>query len=299
MRGFLWNYLERILVRLDKLLDRIKVSPLEKPEGFRVMAYQMPFEPVYTVEGALDFVDQKIKEISKYNPHVVAFPRFSGNFLMGLVPLSGKRISQEKGKKILNNYGVIFRSAYISILRKIAISTSSVVVGGTIMISENKEEYYVVSDRGEIVASGSSKSIYKLFKVKGITCSYMFPKELEDYRSVRRFMEDDGRLVFTSEIFDGMFNEWILRKGMWARSQSLGIFGVNSVTFGTFLGRDYKGLSFVSAPAALTKKLDGFVVKLTDSQNKGIAIADLDFNTLENYLQALPKTYKRWTLGVR
>lgn len=300
MRGFLWNYLEKLITRMEKNLDRIKVSiPSNKSKGFRVMVYQLPFEPIYTVEKALEFVDQRIKEIAKYTPNVVMFPRYTGNIFMGLVPLSGKKLFLEKGKKIVESYGVIFRSGYISMLRKIAISTESTVVGGTILLSDGKEEYYVISSAGEIVASGGMKSIYKLFKVDNVLCSFMFPEELKDYKKARKFMEDGGRIIFTSEIFEGSANEWELKKGIWARSQSLGVFGVNSSIYGNFLGRDLIGTTFVSSPAALTKKLDGFVVRLTDPKSKGIAVADLDFDTLENYISALPKTYKRWILGVR
>ncbi len=300
MRGFLWNYLEKLIARMEKSLDRIRVSiPHGKTKGFRVMAYQLPFEPIYTVEKALEFVDQRIREISKYNPHVVAFPRYTGNLLMGIVPLSGKKLLTEKGKKIVENYGVIFRSGYISMLRKIAISTESVVVGGTILLSGGREEYYVVSGNGDIVASGGLKSIYKIFKVEDVVCSFMFPEELRDYREVRKFMEDGGRVVFTSEVLDEPVDDWKIKTGIWARSQSLGVFGVNSSTYGNFLGRELNGITFVSSPAALTKRLDGFVVRLTDPRNKGIAIADLDFETLEEYIRSLPKNYKRWTLGVR
>ena len=300
MRGFLWNYLEKLISRMEKNLDRIKVSiPSDNSKGFRVMAYQLPFEPIYTVERALEFVDQRIREISKYNPHVVMFPRYTGNIFMGLVPLSGKKLLSEKGKKIVESYGVIFRSGYISILRKIAMSTESVIVGGTILLPGEKEEYYVVSGNGDIVASGGMKSIYKLFRVKDVLCSFMFPEELKDYKKARKFMEDGGRIIFTSEVFEGSTNEWILKSGIWARSQSLGIFGVNSSIYGNFLGMNLSGITFVSSPAALTKKLDGFVVRLTDPNSKGIAVADLDFDALEEYIKTLPKTYKRWTLGVR
>ena len=300
MRGFLWNYLEKLIARMEKSLDRIKVStPQGRSNGFRVMAYQLPFEPIYTVEKALEFVDQRIREISKYNPHVVVFPRYTGNLLMGIVPLSGKKLFTEKGKKIVENYGVIFRSGYISIMRKIAMSTGSTVVGGTILLPGEKEEYYVFSSSGDVIASGGLKSIYKIFKVKDVVCSFMFPEELRDYKKVRKFMEDGGRVVFTSETFEKPARDWKIKTGIWARSQSLGVFGVNSSMYGNFLGFELTGITFVSSPAALTKRLDGFVVKLTDPNSKGIAIADLDFDTLEEYISTLPKNYKRWTLGVR
>ncbi len=300
MRGFLWNYLEKLIGRMEGNLDKIKVSvPQRKSKGFRVMVYQFPFEPIYTVEKTLEFVDQRIREISKYNPHVVMFPRYTGNIFMGLVPLSGKKLFSEKGKKIVENYGVIFRSGYISILRKIAISTESVVVGGTLLLSDEKEEYYVISSGGDVVATGGVKSIYKIFKVNGVLCSFMFPKELKDYKKARLFIEDGGRIIFTSEVFEKPVSEWKLKSGIWARSQSLGIFGVNSSIYGSFLGSNLTGITFVSSPAALTKRLDGFVVRLTDPESKGIAVADLDFKALESYIENLPKTYKRWTLGVR
>ena len=298
MRSFIWGYLERNVKRFEKMLEEYDSTPVERSGGFRVMSFQLTFEALYTVEEAMRFFIQRLKEASKYSPHVVVFPRFFGNFFMGMVPLSGKKLKTDRGIRIIDSYGMIFRSAYIAFLRRFAVLSRSVVVGGTILLPEGKEEYYVVSESGEIVASGGKNSAVRAFEVGGLKCSFIFPEDLKDYKKARAAMEEGVRMIFTTETLE-RYDEWEMKKGIWARSQSLGIFGVNSALNGEFLGRNYEGISFVSAPAVLTKKYDGFVVKLSDPRGKGIAIADIDLSALESYISSLPKTYKRWTLGVR
>jgi len=298
VRGFLWNYLEKSVARMEKLLEGIDTPKIERGGGFRVLSYQLPFEPLLTVEDALRFVEGRMRDISKYAPSVVSFPRYFGNFFMGLVPFSGKKLATDKGVKIVESYGTIFRSAYISVLRKVATAVGATVVGGTILLPGDEEEYYIVSERGDVISSGTIRSVYRIFKCSDVLCAFFFPEELRSYEKVRKVMEEGVRIVFSVETHEN-FSEWEMRKGLWARSQSLGIFGVNSALTGEFLGRKYRGISFVSAPALLTRRFDGFVVRLLDPDGKGLAIADLDVSTLEGYIESLPKTYKRWTLGVR
>jgi len=128
-----------------------------------------------------------------------------------------------------------------------------------------------------------------------VKCAFLFPDEVTDYRMVRSLSEEGVRVFFSVESVEGSYSEWRMKAGIWARSQSIGVYGVNSSLTGRFLGRELFGISFVSAPAPLTKNLDGFVVKLTDPKGSGMVIADLDMESLERFIDSLPKTYRKYT----
>ncbi len=291
MIKFVWGYVERTINRLERLLDRVEEVQV-RPSTFRIMAYQMSFNPFETVEQVLDFFRARLSDVERYSPAVVAFPRFFGDLFFGLVPFSKKKLREDRGADLTLKYGSLMRSAYLKFVKRFHDLTGIVVVGGTILI-DGKEDA-VIADSKSLNIFGPSEKLKRNFEVLGTRCTFLFPSETKDYRMVREFSEGGSRIFFTTENMEGDFDEWEMKKGIWARSQSIGVVGVNSSMSGEFLGKIYTGLTFVSAPAILTKNFDGFIVRLSSPEKSGMIVADINVEALENFLRSLPKTYRKY-----
>ena len=88
--------LEGLFIKnLDMVLRRIKgrylSSSVKGKESFRIMSYQFDFKPFSTPDEALYFIDARIKEIARYSPRMVVFPRYTANLFLGLLPFSKKK----------------------------------------------------------------------------------------------------------------------------------------------------------------------------------------------------------------
>ncbi len=290
MKAFAYGFVERTLEKLEKALEKLEFKfSLKKPQSLRVMSYQLEFKPFESLEEALYFYKIRLKEFTRYVPKVIVFPRYTVNLLMGLVPFSHRRLLTSKGFVIIDKYFDLFKEAYRRILMIFGKHTDSLVIGGT-LFSEKEELLFIYKD-GTVTVSKIKTPC--LIELEGTKFAFVKPEKLLTYSTTRELQEAGIRVIFTSESF-GNFDEWKMRLGIWARSQSIGIFGVNSVMVGKILGETHEGVAFVSAPAFLTRNLDGFIVKLVDPKGRGIAIADIDIETLENYLANLPKTYRKY-----
>ncbi len=291
IKKFVWNYLERILSKLDVYMDKLgRIS--RESRTFRVITYQLEFRPFETVERIIDFVESRMKDVSKFSPSVLIFPGFFGDSFFGLVPFSSGKLKTDRGMGVIKVYSSLVKGAFVRFLRKLSYLSGSVVIGG-IVVADGKEEVAISHPNGQVsIFSSDNKS--RIFHVSGVKCAFLFPDETLDHRLVRALSEEGVRVFFTTESLKGDYSEWEMRRGIWARSQSIGIYGVNSSSNGEFLGERYTGISFVSAPAVLTKNLDGFLAKLNSPSGSGMVVADLDLDSLENFIDSLPKTYRKY-----
>ena len=288
-RGFVERALEKLISSLKKMDFKVV---LKKPQSFRVMSYQLEYKPIESVEEAIYFLKMRLKEFTRYLPKIIVFPRFTVNLFFGLIPFSRKRLLTSKGLLLVQRYRILFDEAYKRVLKIFGDMTDGVVIGGTLYYGEGETLY--IYREGECVEFTVRSPA--LFEIDGNGAAFVYPELLMDYRTTRKLQEMGIKLIFTSESF-GSFDPWKAKLGIWARSQSIGLFGINSVMVGKVLGERHEGIAFVSAPAVLTRNLDGYIVKLTEPNGRGIAIADLDVEALERYLLSLPKTYRKyWSL---
>ncbi len=292
IKKIVWNYLERTLSRLEKTMEKTGKVSRESP-NFRVVTYQLEFRPFETVERILNFFENRLKDVAKFSPSVMAFPRFFGNTFLGLVPFSSNKLKSEKGVSIVRAYSTLIRSSFVRFLSRLSVSSGGVVVGGTFKEGD-KEEAIISYPNGKVLMFNSESDSNRVFHVSGIKCAFLFPHETLDHRMVRSLSEDGVRVFFTTETVESGHSDWEIKKGIWARSQSIGIYGVNSSINGSFLGTEYRGIAFISAPAVLTKNLDGFVAKLNSPTGMGMVVADLDLESLEAFIDSLPKTYRKY-----
>ena len=265
-------------------------SNIKGKSSFRIMSYQFDFKPFSTPDEAIYFINARIREILRYLPRIVVFPRYTANLFLGLLPFSKKRLHTEKGLELSSRFYTILKSFYIELVNKIGKITGVTFVSGTVF---SEEEEIVVIYAGDDVHVFTNEDSTKVVNFEGYKLAFLFPDETMDYKKPRLLQEMDVEVFITSENWEDE-NEWVMRKGMWARSQTLGIFGINSAMVGNIFGKEFFGTSFVSAPAVLTKNFTGFVVKLNDHKEKGVAIADINMDVIEEYSRSLPKTYRKY-----
>jgi len=282
------------LKNLDIILKGIEKknlsSNLRSMDSFRVMSYQLDFIPFATPSEAIYFINARIKEISRYSPKLVVFPRYTANLFLGLLPFSKKKLQTEKGLELSAKFYKMLRGFYIELIEVIGKMTGITLIAGSVfspseeivvLFSEGKVNCFTKKDNIRVVQDGYN------------SIAFLFPNETQDYKKARSLQESGVNIFITSENWKEK-NEWLMKTGIWARSQTLGIFGINSAMVGNIFGEEFYGASFVSAPAILTKNYSGFVVKLNDYAEKGVAIADIKMNVIEEYLSSLPKTYKKY-----
>ncbi|MCD6449578.1 MAG: hypothetical protein J7L34_03620, partial [Thermotogaceae bacterium] len=280
-----------------KEIEKKHISSNLKPnKAFRIMTYQLDFNPFITPDEAIYFLNARLREISTYSPQLVVFPRYTANLFLGLLPLSRKKLHSEQGLKLSEKLYKILQEYYSKLVKTIGKITRVNLVAGT-AFSPSEETIFMFSQ--DEIFTFKAKDNIRIINDGENNIAYLFPGETQNYKRIRELQEMGVNIFVTSENWKEK-NEWLMRTGIWARSQTLGIFGINSAMVGNIFGNDFYGLSFISAPVILTKNYSGFVVKLNEYKDKGLVIADINLEIIESYTKSLPKTYKKyWSLTWR
>lgn len=104
------------------------------------------------------------------------------------------------------------------------------------------------------------------------------------------------------------YDEWRVRRGLWARVQESPMYAVHSCLVGELLGLRLTGRSGIYGPGPLSPSGDGVWARVEDPRAEGVAVADVDLRALrafrarcgperafnlELYERYLPAIYRR------
>ncbi len=286
---FFRRSLKRELSKVTELLkvDRGSLWREKQKNRFRVLTYQIEYNLFRNPMDMFVFLSIILREIFRYAPNLVVLPRFFINLFLSLLPFSKRKIRDNPFSLVEKYKDVIFEE-YAEILKIFSSICISGIFGGTL---KGSSEYAIFAIDEEFIIS--DKDVFT-FNVDDVKIAYVKPELLKDFKVARKLQEAGVRMIITGESFVDEFNIWKAKSGVWARSQSVGIFGVNSVMVGRYFGKNHKGISFISAPSIFTKNNDGFVAKLNEPEKRGIVVADLYLDSLEEFLAKQPKTYKKY-----
>ena len=240
---------ERLLwsVAKKKLIPKRKISRVhrERKGVKRVVCVLFPLSQ--TFRSADEFIDtlmEVVREDLSF-ADLLMFPRLTGNLLMGVLPFK-----TEKFEKL--------EPFYVDLLRYISKSLNIPVISPGVETFKSPPDILVVKD-GEIHQRYTPRNGHLVVDLDDWRVAILGKEETLSSKVLRPLVEKE---VFTFIHFDLKAEEedwWSEKRGLWARSQSLEVFGIKLSPKGTFRDRSYKGKSYMSAPIPLTPNLTGFL----------------------------------------
>jgi len=257
--GLLWSLAKK------KLIPKRKISRVHrKRKGVkRVVCVLFPLSQ--TFRSADEFIDNLMEVVREDLPFadLLVFPRLTGNLLMGVFPFK-----IEKFEKL--------EPFYVDLLRYISKNLDIPVISPGVETFRSVPDVLVVKN-GEIQQRHAPDIGHLVVDLDDWRVAILKKEETLSSKSLRPLVEKD---VFTFIHFELETEEkdwWNEKRGLWARSQSLEVFGIKLSPKGTFRGRSYKGKSYISAPIPLTPNLTGFL-----RQDGGVKMsADLELELLK------------------
>lgn len=232
-------------------------------------------------KSANDFVDRLLEEIRDdlVFADLLVLPRLAGNLLYGVWPVLNKRKIDEIYERL--------KTPYLNLLKYISKELSISIVAAGVEDFKKPPEVYVLKDgcliyKRDLSGDEQPTAVF----LDDWTIAILRREETFSFEKMRPLVEKGVYTFILLDLEEEDKNWWIEKTGLWARSQSLEVFGVKASPFGQFLDRTFKGKSYVSAPVPLTPSLNGFLTK-TDERNSKVSV-DLDLELLsrkrhENY----------------
>ncbi|PLV59830.1 hypothetical protein [Thermotoga sp. KOL6] len=248
-----------------KLVPKRKISRTHRERNGvkRVVCVSFPLNQ--TFRSADEFIDSLMEIIKEdlFFIDLLIFPRLTGNLLMGVFPFKTGKFEK-------------LEPFYTDLLRYISRNLNVPVISPGVETFKMLSDVLVVRN-GEIVKRYIPQSKRVIVDLGNWFVSILGKEDIFSSKVLRPMVEKE---VFTFIHFDLETEEkdwWEEKKGLWARSQSLEVFGVKLSPRGTFFNNSYHGKSYISAPIPLTPNLTGFL-----RQNGGVKIsADLEINLLK------------------
>jgi hypothetical protein len=258
---------ENILWKMVKkrLIPKRKISRVHRSrKGVkRVVCVAFPLDQMF--KSADDFIDALMEILQEDLPFVdlLIFPRLTGNLLAGVSPIRIENFER------LDPF-------YTDLLRYISKGLDVPIVAPGVETFRTSPDVLVI-ENGEVL---HRYTLRERFAVADFGEWYAAVLRKEDTLSSKALRPLVEKNVFAFIHFDLETEEndwWKEKKGLWARSQSLEVFGIKVSPRGTFLGKTYRGKSYVSAPIPLTPNLTGFL-----RQDCGVKMSvDLELDLLK------------------
>jgi len=238
----------------------------------------------------LNFIYRNTRD-SLYRIDLLILPPSFGTSLLGVVPFLGKHFYFESGAKYVERFQELLSERFINLMKWFSKELGITIISGGV---DTKEKTIVqVYDRGDLLYNRDvSREKPAVIELNDYKLAVLNEKDAKDFRTIRGFM-DEGVYVYVVYSKRSYENLWEDKLDIWARSQSLGVYGIKSSLSGRIFGKVYRGRSTITAPIPLTPNLDGYLAR-SDVVGTAKLTAILDISKLVSYLKNYENGYERY-----
>jgi len=238
----------------------------------------------------LNFIYRSIRN-SLFQIDLLVLPPSFGTSLLGAIPFLNKHFYFESGTMYVERFQELLSERFINMMKWFSKELGiSIVSGGVDTESKMTVQVY---NRGDLLYNRDIlREEPEVMELDGYKLVVLNEEEAKDFRTIRHFME---REVYIYIVYSKKSNEnlWEDKLDIWARSQSLGVYGIKSSLSGRIFGKVYRGRSVITAPIPLTPNLDGYLAR-SDLMGAAKLTAILDISKLVSYLKNYENGYERY-----
>lgn len=284
----------------------------------RVAAVQMELRPEPTPRAFARHVFSLLLEAAQGGAELVAFPEDAATGLVALLPgfaLLSRPGSPRGGRaagglsvaEVFRLLGPAVAATYRTVFATFAEAFGVFLVAGTANLPEPDGRVlnlaHVFAPDGRLLVRQPKLHLFPYEALWGIApgaelLSWPTPWGRmaspvcmdATYFETSRVARALGAEVLILPIADpGPAHFWKGRRGLWARCQEGGFYGVQSALVGRFLGLSLEGRSAVFAPLHLSPAGDGVLAEADDPTSETVVFADLDLRALAAWRARQPE----------
>lgn len=284
----------------------------------RVAAIQSRLTLVENVLAYLDIMYRHTAEAVAKGAQLVVFPEDNAAHLLGLLPGISNLPPDSNLDQILSSQGddglnlkdifsyltPVTRQVYFTTFQWLAKSFGIYIMGGSIIVSQNKANTmqvlncaYLFAPSGLTVGQQVKAHLLPMEAEWGISCgcelqvfatplgNLAFPVCMDaSYFETFRILANRGAdIILVPTANPDRYNFWKALRGTWPRVQETPVYGVTSALVGRVLGLELTGRAGIYAPLELTPTGDGVLAQAADPHQEAVVVADLDIQALYNY----------------
>ncbi|MBX6349968.1 MAG: nitrilase [Clostridia bacterium] len=283
----------------------------------RVAAVQMELRPEPSPRAFARHVFSLLRKAAECGAELVAFPEDAATGLVALLP--GFALLSRPGTatggpaarglpvaEVFRLLGAAVGATYRAVFATFAEGFGLFLVAGTANLPEPdgrvQNVAHVFAPDGRLLARQPKLHLFPYEAAWGIAPGsdlLAFPTPWgpmaspvcmdATYFETARIARALGAEVVILPIADpGPAHLWKGRRGLWARCQEGGFYGVQSALVGRFLGLALSGRSAVFAPLELSPRGDGVLAEADDPASETVVWADLDLEALRSWRAEQP-----------
>jgi len=296
-----------------------RTAPATDLRQVRAAALQVKVELVTNPFEYAAEMHRHVDRAAKEGAQLVAFPEDNGIPLLGLLPgmmEKSMKPMQEALAELGENVKAADIFAYLTpVTERVVMGTFStlaagygiyIMAGSFVIKNEGRvvNRSYLFGPGGRLVGTQDKVHLLPLEEEWGLAGGDRLPvfntslgnvaipvcMDATYFETFRILERKGAEIVVISSADPRDYNYWLALRGIWPRVQEALVYGIKSCLVGKIFGYTLTGKAGVFAPLELTPGRDGVLAEVDCFDREGIAVADLDLESLKQ----LKKNHHWW-----